>query len=397
MNYSKLAQSFKMSMKSIMGNKGRSALTMLGIIIGVASVILITGIGSGATSSVTNTLASMGTRLITVNVTRGGFGSSTRTVTVKDMQEFLEENSELVTAMSPSISGRATLKHGNENTTTTISGYDSSYSEIVEQDIMWGRYLSEYDIENRAYTCVVGSYIAKEYFGGVNPVGESIKLNGRKFKIVGVFEEKDDSSETSSDNAVTIPYTTAIRFLQNKNISTFYFNAAEEEKVDAAVGEIKRFMTKKLGTDNGFLVTSVAEILDAVNEVTGMLTTMLAGIAAISLVVGGIGIMNIMTVSVSERTREIGIRKAIGARTTDILTQFLVESAVLSSMGGIIGIILGIILGHVICKGIGIEFVSETGTVMLSVMFSMFIGIFFGIVPARKAAKLNPIDALRSE
>ncbi len=397
MNFSKLVQSFKMSMKSILGNKGRSALTMLGIIIGVASVILITGIGTGATASVTESLSSMGTRLITVSMSRGGFGTSTRNITAEDMQEFLDENYELVVAMSPSVSGRATLKYGNENTTTTLNGYDSTYADIAEQKIMWGRYLSEYDVENRAYTCIVGTYIVKEYFAGVNPVGENIKLNGRNFKIVGVFEEKGDSTETSADNAVTIPYTTAMRFLQNKNISTFYFSAADEESVESAVAAIKAFITKKLGTENGFSVNSVAEILDTVNEITGMLTTMLAGIAAISLIVGGIGIMNIMTVSVSERTREIGIRKAIGARTTDILMQFLVESSVLSCMGGVIGIILGIIGGKMVCKGIGIDFVANVSTIMTSFMFSLFIGIFFGIVPARKAAKLHPIDALRSE
>ena len=397
MNVSKLIQSFKMSLKSILGNKGRSALTMLGIIIGVASVILITGIGSGATESVTDTLSSMGTKLITVSMNRGGFGSSTRTVTVEEMQDFLEENPNLIAAMSPSVSGRVTLKHGNENTTTSVNGYDSTYGDIVEQDIMWGRYLSDYDVENRAYTCVVGTYIVMEYFGGVNPVGENIKLNGRNFKIVGVFEEKGDSTETSADNTVTIPYTTAMRFLQSKNVSTFYFSAIDEKSVDTAVTEIKNFVTRELGTDSGFSVSSVAEILDAVNEVTGMLTTMLAGIAAISLIVGGIGIMNIMTVSVSERTREIGIRKAIGARTTDILTQFLVESSVLSAMGGVVGIILGIVAGNMVCKAIGIEFVASVGTIMTSFMFSLFIGVFFGIMPARKAAKLNPIDALRSE
>ena len=397
MNLSKLSQSFKMSMKSIMGNKGRSALTMLGIIIGVASVIIITGIGSGATSSVTDSLSSMGTKLITVSMSRGGFGASTRKVGVEDMQEFLDENPELVSAMSPSLSNRATLKHGNENTQTSVSAYDSTYTDIMSQNIMWGRYISEYDVENRAYTCVVGTYIVQEYFGGVNPVGESIKLNGRKFKIVGVFEEKGDSSESSSDNAVTIPYTTAMRFFLNKNISTYYFSAANEESVNDAVDAIKSFVTQKLGSSTGFSVSSVAEMLDTVNEITGMLTTMLAGIAAISLIVGGIGIMNIMTVSVSERTREIGIRKAIGARTTDILTQFLVESAVLSTMGGMVGVVFGLIVGKVVCGAMDIDFILEIGMVLISFMFSLAIGVLFGIMPARKAAKLHPIDALRSE
>ena len=397
MNFLKLSQSFKMSMKSISGNKGRSALTMLGIIIGVASVIILTGIGNGATSQISDSLSSMGTRLITVNMSRGGWGGSTRTVSLEDMQEFAEENSDLIESMSPSISGMAMLKHGNENTTTTLSAYDSAYADIKDTKLQYGRFISEYDVENRTRNCIVGTYIMQEYFGGANPVGETIKLNGTQFKIVGVYEEDDDSSETSSDNKVTIPYTTAMRFLKNKNITSFIFNASSEDTVELATAKLKSFITAKLGTDSGFSVTSVAEMLDRVNEIMGTMTTMLAGIAAISLIVGGIGIMNIMTVSVSERTREIGIRKAIGARTTDILLQFLVESTILSAMGGIVGILFGIAVGQVVCHLINIDFVAKSSMVLLSFGFSLFIGIFFGITPAKKAAKLHPIDALRSE
>lgn len=397
MNFSKLSQAFKMSIKSIMGNKGRSALTMLGIIIGVASVIILTGIGAGATSSINESLEAMGTKLITVSMSRGGWGGSTRTVSLDDMEEFLEENPELVSYMSPSMSGMAQLKVGNENTMTTLSSYDSAYTDIKEQKIMWGRYISDFDVEHRSYVCVVGTYIVREYFGGMNPVGQTIKLNGRQFEVVGVFEEQGDSTETSADNAVTIPYTTAMRFLKNKNITTYYFSATTEETVEAAVTALESFVTSKLGTDDGFTVSSVAEMMDAMDEITGTLTTMLAGIAAISLIVGGIGIMNIMTVSVSERTREIGIRKAIGARTTDILSQFLVESGILSCMGGVIGIVFGIAAGTVVCKIIGMTFVTQANMVLLSFCFSLFIGIFFGLSPAKKAAKLHPIDALRSE
>ena len=397
MNFSKLSQAFKMSVKSITGNKGRSALTMLGIIIGVASVIILTGIGEGATASINESLSAIGTKLITVSMSRGGWGGSTRTVSLDDMQEFVEENPELVSEMSPAITGGAQLKVGSKNDYTSLSAYDSSYTNIKEQKIMWGRYLSDFDIKNRSYICVVGTYIVQEYFGGVNPVGETLKLNGRQFEIVGVFEEQGDSSETSADNVVTIPYTTAMRFLKNKNITTYYFSATTEDTVEQAVSVLKNHITKKLGTNTGFSVSSVAQMMDTLNEITGTLTTMLAGIAAISLIVGGIGIMNIMTVSVSERTREIGIRKAIGARTTDILTQFLVESSILSCLGGIVGIIFGILAGNVVCEFINMEFVSKADMILLSFSFSLFIGIFFGIAPAKKAAKLHPIDALRSE
>lgn len=397
MNFSKLSQSFKMSIKSILGNKGRSALTMLGVIIGVGSVIILTGIGEGATSTITNSLSEMGTKLITVSMSRGGWGGSTRSISLDSMQEFLDENPQLVEAMSPAITGSVLMKHGSENTYTSLSAYDSCYIDIKPQDIMWGRYISEYDVANRSYVCVVGTYIVQEYFGGMNPVGETIKLNGRQFKIVGVFEEKSNSTETSGDNAVTIPYTTAMRFLKNKNITSYYFSATTEESVENAVTALENYITNELGTDTGFNVSSVAEMLDTVSEITGTLTTMLAGIAAISLIVGGIGIMNIMTVSVSERTREIGIRKAIGARTTDILLQFLVESTILSAMGGAVGIAFGIGIGQLVCKVINMTFVSKGSMILLSFCFSLFIGVFFGIAPAKKAAKLHPIDALRSE
>lgn len=391
----KIIQSFKMSMKSILGNKGRSALTMLGIIIGVASVIILTGIGGGATKSISDQISEMGTKLITVNIMRAR--QSTRTVALDDMLEFAQENPDLISYISPSITSSVTVKSGNENFSTTLDAYDSSYSDIKSMDITNGRFIADTDVKNRAYVCVVGSYITQELFGGLNPVGETIKLNGRKFTIIGAYDETDDSTEGSGDDKVTIPYTTAMRFLKQGTISTYYINASSEDTVDAAVDAIEAFITKKLGTDEGFRVSSVAEMLETLDEITGTMTTMLAGIAAISLVVGGIGIMNIMTVTVSERTREIGIRKAIGARTTDILLQFLIESVVLSAMGGIVGIVFGIVACSGIGKVISMDTVIQTNMVLMSFGFSIFIGVFFGIAPARRAAKLHPIEALRSE
>lgn len=397
MGFGKIIQSFKMSMKSILGNKGRSALTMLGIVIGVASVIILTGIGGGATKSISDSMSEMGTKLITVNMMRQR--GSTRTIELEDIQEFEEENPDLVSGMSPYISSSVTAKFGTENFSTTIDACDSSYSEVRQSaaKIESGRFIADTDVKNRSYICIVGSYIKNELYGGLDPIGETIKLNGRKFTIVGVYEESEDSTESSGDNKVTIPYTTAMRFLKQSYISTYYLNASSEEMVEPAVDALTAFITKKLGTDEGFRVSSVAEMLETLDEMTATMTTMLAGIAAISLVVGGIGIMNIMTVTVSERTREIGIRKAIGARTTDILMQFLIESVVLSAMGGIVGIIFGIAA----CAGagnvLGMETVVQTNMVFMSFAFSIFIGVFFGIAPARRAAKLHPIEALRSE
>lgn len=398
MFFSKLIQSFKMSMKSILGNKGRSALTMLGIIIGVASVIILTGIGGGATKEINDQMSELGTKLISVNIMRG-MRQSTRTVTIDDVEEFMEKNSDLVDKMSPYMSSTVTGKVGNESFSTQLSASAPAYSEVRVSDVKLtaGRFIADNDIKNRSYVCVVGSYITNDLFGGLNPVGETIKLNGRKFTIIGTYEESNDSTEDSSDNKVMIPYTTAIRFLKQANISTYYITAASEDTVSEAVTAIKQFIIKKLGTEDGFNVTSVSEMLDTLNEITGTMTAMLAGIAAISLVVGGIGIMNIMTVTVSERTREIGIRKAIGARTTDILLQFLIESVVLSALGGIVGILFGIAAAAGVGKLINITAAVQLNMVLLSFGFSIFIGVFFGIAPARRAAKLHPIEALRSE
>lgn len=390
----KINQSIKMSVKSILGNKGRSALTMLGIIIGVCSVILLTGIGGGTTQEITEQIEALGTKLITVSMNRR---ASTRSVDFEDLSGYVKDNHDLISNLTPYISGSAQAKMGNENFQTSLDATDPQYESIKNVELINGRFISDYDCENRSYVAVVGTYIQNELFGGMNPVGETIKLNGKLFKIIGVYEEVGDSSESSQDNKVTIPYTTAMRFLKNKTISTYYLEAASDEVVETAVDSVEAFITKKLGSDSGFNVSSVSAMLDTMNEITGMMTTMLAGIAAISLIVGGIGVMNIMTVSVSERTREIGIRKAIGARTNDILFQFLIESILLSVVGGIIGIIIGIGLGPVVESVLGMKYVVQMNMVILSFVFSAAIGVFFGIAPAKKAAKLHPIEALRAD
>ena len=390
----KITQSVKMAIKSIMGNKGRSALTMLGIIIGVSSVILLTGIGGGATKSITDQLSSMGTKLITVSFNRR---ATTRTVDYEDLSEYVSKNPNLLSNVAPYISGNALLKLDSKNFYTSLDATSPEYESIKAVELTSGRFITQTDIDNRAYVAVVGTYIQNEMFGGLDPIGETIKLNGKQFKIIGVYEETGDSTENSADNKVTIPYSTATRFLKNKTISTYYLEAASEEVVEPAVNFLKTFITRKFGSDSGFNVSSVSAMLDTLNDITGMMTTMLAGIAAISLIVGGIGVMNIMTVSVSERTREIGIRKAIGARTTDILLQFLIESILLSAIGGVIGIALGIGLGPIVEKLLNMNYVVQLNMVLLSFFFSLAIGVFFGIAPAKKAANLHPIEALRAE
>ena len=395
MGMAKFIQSFKMSMKSILGNKGRSALTMLGIIIGCASVIILTGIGGGATKSITDSISDMGVNRITVSMTRGR--GSSRSIDIDDMTEYLEENPDKVMYMSPYLSQTATIKKGTVNTMTNVDACGVDYEYINNVELDSGRFFSDNDIQNRKKVCIVGTYQVMEFFGGMNPVGESIKINGDLFEIIGVYKESGDSTEMSADNKVTIPYTTAMRFFKTKNIQTFYFWTVSEDVVEYVTNDLKRYITKSLGTDEGFSVSNLTSLLDTMDEMTGIMNTMLAGIAGISLVVGGIGIMNIMTVSVSERTREIGIRKAIGARTTDILLQFLIEAVVLSGLGGVIGIIFGIGAGTLIKSISSIVYVTQSDMVLMSFMFSLVVGIIFGIAPAKKAARLNPIEALRSE
>lgn len=391
----KFIQSLKMALASIVGNKARSFLTMLGIIIGVASVIILTGIGEGSTKAITDQLASMGTNLITVSMSRRMGG--TRSIKIDDVVEFSEKNEDLVSSVSPYLSSSATVKSGGNNCVSMLDGVDSTYETIKNVELLSGRFISENEVENRSNVAIVGTYIKEELFGGMDPVGESIKINGQIFTIIGMYEESGDSTETSQDNKITIPYTTASRLIKNKYISTFYVSAASDETVEDAVDALELFMTKKLGTDDGFSVSSQKEMLETMNEMTSVMTNMLAGIAAISLLVGGIGIMNIMLVSVSERTREIGIRKAIGAKTSDILLQFLIESTVVSCMGGIVGILFGVGAGGGVGKLLDIDFVTKTSMVVLSFAFAIAVGVFFGLYPAQKAAKLNPIEALRSE
>lgn len=391
----KFIQSFKMSIKSILANKGRSALTMLGIVIGCASVIILTGIGGGATKSITDSISSMGTNRITVSMMRGR--DSSRSIDIDDMSDYLEENPDLVLYMSPYLSQSATIKKGTVNTMTNVDACGIDYEYINNVELESGRFFSDNDIENRKKVCIVGTYQVMEFFGGMNPVGDSIKINGDLFEIIGVYKESGDSTQTSTDNKVTIPYTTAMRFFKTKDIQTFYFWTFSQDVVEQVTNDLKSYITKSLGTDEGFSVSNLTSLLDTMDEMTGIMTAMLAGIAGISLVVGGIGIMNIMTVSVSERTREIGIRKAIGARTTDILLQFLIEAVVLSGLGGVVGILIGIGAGALVNTLTSMVYVTQNDMVLMSFTFSLVVGIVFGIAPAKKAAKLNPIEALRSE
>lgn len=390
-----LIRPFKMAISSILSNKTRSFLTMLGSIIGVGSVIALMAIGQGSTNAITEQISSAGTNMLQVSV----MGRGDKTLDPDDMVAFIDESPDLYAGVAPLVSGsRIMVKNGNKNTdSTSLTGTNEKYADIRSTDLSAGRYLSAVDIENRLHVAVIGTYLQNELFDGADPLGQQLKINGMPFTVVGVLEETQDGEEGTADDAIVIPYNVATRLLKNATISTYIVQAASDETVDAAKAKLKTYLSKKFTGDNTYTIIDQKELMETLNEAMGTMTSMLGGIAGISLLVAGIGIMNIMLVSVTERTREIGIRKAIGARRRHILTQFLIESAVISTLGGLLGILLGLWLGSALGGLLGITAAADTGTIVFAFVFSLAMGLFFGYYPANKASKLNPIDALRFE
>ena len=390
-------EAFSMAMKNIRSSKTRSILTMLGIIIGVAAVIVITGLGSGMEKYMREQFESMGTDTLSVYI----MGRGSQKMTVDDMQKIVDENSEYFDKMTPSVSFQGSKRVGTETMNSNVTGVSEDFADIKKLDIAQGRTLQYLDVAQRTNVCVVGSFINLKYFGG-QALGEKIKLNGRDFTIVGVLEEKADSTEYSADDAIYVPYSTVSRMMNIRDVDSFTITFKDEEMAAEAKTTLENALTEYFnGSSDAFYVQSMSEVLDMMNQSTNMLITILTLIAGISLVVGGIGIMNIMLVSVTERTKEIGIRKALGAKERYIMSQFVIEAAATSALGGIIGIIVGYILSFVASKVIFIT-LGEPLTVaptmfaiLVSVGISAAIGIFFGYMPAKKAARLNPIDALR--
>lgn len=390
-------EAFSMAMKNIRSSKTRSILTMLGIIIGVAAVIVITGLGSGMEKYMREQFESMGTDTLSVYI----MGRGSQKMTVDDMQKIVDENSEYFDKMTPSVSFQGSKRVGTESMNSNVTGVSEDFADINKLDIAQGRTLQYLDIAQRTNVCVVGSFINLKYFGG-QALGEKIKLNGRDFTIVGVLEEKADSTEYSADDAIYVPYSTVSRMMNIRDVDSFTITFKDEEMAAEAKTTLENALTEYFnGSSDAFYVQSMSEVLDMMNQSTNMLITILTLIAGISLVVGGIGIMNIMLVSVTERTKEIGIRKALGAKERYIMSQFVIEAAATSALGGIIGIAVGYILSFVASKVIFIT-LGEPLTVaptmfaiLVSVGISAAIGIFFGYMPAKKAARLNPIDALR--
>lgn len=392
-----VTQCFIMALKSLSTSKMRALLTMLGIIIGVAAVILIMSMGNGLQVYINDMFAELGTTTINVSITGRG---STRTVSVDDMYEFYDENSESFAYMSPTVSsmGQVRTTVDSEIYYPSISGVGEDYVDIKRQEIEKGRNIAYIDIKNNSKVCVVGAFY--DYLYGDEVVGQTIKINGDKYTVVGVTAETDDrTDEDGSDNFVYVPYSTAAKFLsRTATISSFIFLAGNEDMVDPCVTLLKNRLYQTFQNENLYSVSSNAAIIDTMSDMVNIVVTVLSAIAAISLVVGGIGIMNIMLVSVTERTREIGIRKALGAKGRHIRLQFVIEAGTTSALGGLIGIALGIAAGGFVSSFIeGLTAVPTVQAVLLAFGVSVAIGVIFGYLPANKAAKLNPIEALRHE
>lgn len=382
---------FTMALSSIVSNKLRSILTMLGIIIGITAVISLVSLMSGMTNEITDAFEEIGIESITVSVMDRG---STKELPVKDMEQLVEDNPDIFSGQSPTVSMPAYIKNGNDSIMSQATGINEYYLGMKKLNIAYGRELTYIDVEKRQKVCVIGTYIAQECFGG-DALGKTLRITGTPYEVVGIIEEQDDSTETSTDNCVYVPYTIAMHTTMTSKVSSYVVYAKTQETVERAVDLIENLCDKDIGDDDYYSVTSMKSFTDSMTDILDKMELMLVAIAGISLVVAGIGIMNIMLVSVTERTREIGIRKSLGAKQKSILLQFVMEAGMLSCIGGIIGIIAGSTLAMGAGKLLGMTILPTPSAVVTAFTVSAAIGIFFGYMPAKKAARLNPIDALR--
>lgn len=386
-----LGQSLFTALGGISANKLRAVLTMLGITIGVAVVIIMVAIGEGARVQVSQQIEGLGTNMLVVNVTST---LQSRLYTYRDIED-LRALSPSITGIAPSLSGSRPLKSGAVTVNVTVDGTNADFAQIRNVTLMYGRFFTEQEVRDREPVVVLGSRAAERLFGSINPVGQVIKSRTQPLRVIGVLES-DGSLMYSNDNRAIVPINTLSRMTGVTRFRFFYVGADSSEGVVDAQEAVERAIIARFGRLQ-VEITSQDQVISTVEGVTGTLTTMLSAIAAISLLVGGIGIMNIMLVSVTERTREIGIRKAIGAKRRDILTQFLIEAVILSITGGTLGILLGYGASVAIARFAGWPPVVPLGAVLVAVTFSAAVGLFFGLYPAQKAAKLDPIQALRYE
>jgi putative ABC transport system permease protein len=387
-------QGFKMAIKSILSNKLRSLLTMLGIIIGVAAVIALVALGQGATKSVKEQVQSLGTNLLTVSIL--GRGS---TVTLTGAEAIAMGNKvDGIQYIAPASTQSASVKFNSTSVDVNVVGTNADYALVKDYKMSSGRFLAQIDLDVYQKVAVIGSSTATELFGFSSPIGEYILIQGIRYKVVGVLAEKGSSTTGSNDEVVMIPLTSAERLFKSKGVRTIYVQAATPDKIDSVVSGLEKELSSHFrGNTNSYRVFNQSDALSTLTSVSDTLTLALAGIAGISLLVGGIGIMNIMLVSVTERTREIGIRKAIGAKKRDILIQFLIESMVLSGLGGLLGIGIGVGAAQGASSAFHMDIVFSVNIILVAFFFSVAIGVLFGMFPANKAAKLKPIEALRFE
>ncbi len=392
-----ITESFKIAIRSIRSNKMRSFLTMLGIIIGVAAVIILVSVVNGYMSTILESFTSMGVDRVNVSVSN----MSSRSLDPDDMYEFFDERYDLFENMTPSVSVNMPLKNGNETMSeTSIGGYSEDYIDIVDYEIQYGRSISYADCEAEQNVAVLGYYTALELFDNADEaVGQRIKIGNNSFTVIGVMERQDEDEleEGGTDDFVWLPYSSAAKMNFSRNISSYILTLRDTDQADEATAAIESFLLEIFKSDDYFNVMANSSLLDEMNEQIGMLSLMLGGIAGISLLVAGVGVMNIMLVSVTERTKEIGIRKALGAKKGVIMQQFVIEAAVTSSLGGVLGIIVGALGTSLVGGAIGINATPTFMAVVVSFSVSVGIGLLFGYMPASRAAQLNPIDALRTD
>lgn len=406
MNYSNL---FRIAIRALIRNKLRAFLTMLGIIIGVASVIAMLAIGEGSKQKMRKQISSMGTNVVMVMpdlMRRGGVSlgaSSSVSMKYSDVVALRNETTN-ISMVSPEVRASGQIIYGNQNTQTTIYGVSEEYLSIRKLEVLSGRFFNTNEIKSMAKVCILGQTVVENLFGkGVDPVGMAIRIRNLSFVIIGTLKDKGESGMgQDQDDLILAPYTTIQRRLVAIDyINGIYASAVSEEKSGAAMAEVEDILRRthklKETETNDFRVMSQSELLKTITSITDIMTYLLGAIAGISLLVGGIGIMNIMFVSVTERTREIGLRMSIGGRGRDIMKQFLAESIILSILGGVMGVIFGYLLARLAGSLMSSMAVVKTQSVVLAFIVCFVIGVFFGWYPARKAANLNPIDALRYE